>query len=254
MHINPTKLNSTRELIVPGDYKATIHFATCHFLQLANSSIENYGKFVVALSGGSTPNAIYSSLEKLGSKTDWSRVHLFWGDERPVPPDHPDSNYRAAMNSGLENLPIPDQQIHRMIAEKNIEKEAENYEALIRQESTGNASFDLVMLGVGEDGHIASLFPNTAGLYESNRWVIANEVPQKNTLRMTITYPCIRAAKAVVIYALGKSKQSIISEVLRSPSTLKWPASQVGTNSHPVLWIVDKDGILEYSKSRNYSK
>lgn len=254
MQVNPTKLSSTRELIVPGDTQSTIHFAVCHFLKLANSSIQKYGKFVVALSGGSTPNAIYSSLEKLGSKTDWSRVHLFWGDERPVPPDHPDSNYRAAMNSGLKNLPIPDKQIHRMIAEKNIEKEAENYEALIRQESTGNTSFDLVMLGVGEDGHIASLFPNTEGLDESSRWVIANEVPQKNTFRMTITYPCIRAAKAVVIYALGKSKQSIISQILRSPSTSKWPASQVGTNSHPVLWIVDKDGIVEYSKNRNYSK
>lgn len=254
MHINPTKLNATRELIVPGDTLATIRFAARHFLQLASNSIENYGKFVVALSGGSTPNAIYSSLEKLGSTIDWSRVHLFWGDERSVPPDHPDNNYRAAMNSGLQNLPIPDKQIHRMIAEKNIEREAENYEAAIRRESTGKASFDLVMLGIGEDGHIASLFPNTAGLHESSRWVIANQVPQKNTIRMTITYPCIRAAKAVVIYALGKSKQTIISEVLHSPPTSKWPASQVGTNSHPVLWIVDKDGVADYSKHRNYSQ
>ena len=251
MHVEPTKVSSTRELIVPGDTRATLHFAACHFLQLANSSIENYGKFVVALSGGSTPNAIYSSLEKLGSKTDWSRVHLFWGDERAVPPDHPDSNYRAAMNSGLQNLPIPDKQIHRMIAEKNIEKEAENYEALIRRESTGNASFDLVMLGVGEDGHIASLFPNTAGLHETNRWGIAHEVRQKDTIRMTITYPCIRAAKAVVIYAMGKAKQSIISNVLHSTPTSKWPASEIGTDTHPVLWIVDNDAIAAYYKSQD---
>lgn len=250
MRIKVTKLSATRELIVPGDYEATLHFAACHFLEMVNNSIENCGKFVVALSGGSTPNAIYSSLEKLGSKTDWSKVHLFWGDERPVPPDHPDSNYSAAMNAGLKNLPIPDIQIHRMIAEKNIEKEATNYEAAIRRECRGNASFDLVMLGVGEDGHIASLFPNTGGLQELSRWVIANEVPQKNTTRMTITYPCIRAAKAVVIYALGKSKQSIISQVLHSPSTSKWPASQVGTNSHPALWIVDTDAIAQYYETK----
>lgn len=254
MHIKPTKLNSARELIVPGDKGATIHFAACHFLQLANSCIKNYGKFVVALSGGSTPNAIYSSLQKLGSTTDWSKVHLFWGDERSVPPNHPDSNYSAAMNSGLQNLPIPTKQIHRMIAEKNIEIEAENYEALIRQEASEKVSFDLVMLGIGEDGHIASLFPNTAGLHEPKRWVIANQVPQKDTVRMTITYPCIRAARAVVIYALGKSKEAIISQVLHSPSTSKWPASQVGTSARPVLWIVDKEGIAGYCKSWNQSQ
>lgn len=246
MEISPRKITSARNLIVPGDRLATLHFAVHHFLEFAKDSIERYGKFVVALSGGSTPNAIYASLEKMGRKIDWSKVHLFWGDERSVPPNHPDSNYRAAMQAGLKNLPIPKRQIHRMVAEKDIEIEAEKYEVAIKREAIGHTSFDLVMLGVGEDGHVASLFPDTEGLYEMNRWVIANYVPQKKVTRMTITYPCIQAARSVVIYAMGRSKQPILSKVLHSPPNLKWPVSQIGTDSHPVLWIVDKEAIATY--------
>ncbi|MGL4348554.1 MAG: 6-phosphogluconolactonase [Chlamydiales bacterium] len=246
MEISPRKITSARNLIVPGDRLTTLHFAVHHFLEFAKDSIERYGKFVVALSGGSTPNAIYASLEKLGRKIDWSKVHLFWGDERSVPPDHPDSNYRAAMQAGLKNLPIPKRQIHRMVAEKDIEIEAEKYEVAIKREAMGSTSFDLVMLGIGEDGHIASLFPDTEGLHEMNRWVIANYVPQKRVTRMTITYPCIQAARSVVIYAMGKSKQPILSKVLHSAPNAQWPASQIGTDSHPVLWIVDREAIATY--------
>lgn len=251
MQDNPRKIDSARELIVPGDRLATLHFAVHHFLEFANHSIEKQGKFVVALSGGSTPNAIYAALKKMGNRIDWSKVHLFWGDERSVPPNHPDSNYHTAMQAGLKNLPIPKQQIHRMVAEKDIEIEAEKYEAAIKCERIEPSSFDLVMLGVGEDGHIASLFPNTEALQEKKRWVLANEVPQLKTTRMTITYPCIQAAKAVVIYAMGKAKQSIISQILHSPPNSNWPASQIANDSHPVLWIVDREAIAKYSYEKD---
>lgn len=233
--------------MVPGDRVATLQFAVHHFLEMANHFIENQGKFVVALSGGSTPNAIYAALEKMGKTTDWSKVHLFWGDERSVPPDHADNNYRTAMEAGLKNLPIPKRQIHRMIAEKDIEIEAQKYETAIKREGIEPNSFDLVMLGVGEDGHVASLFPDTEALRETKRWVVANEVPQKKTIRMTITYPCIQAAKKVVIYAMGKTKQRIVSKILHSPPDPKWPASQIGSDSHPVLWIVDKEAMAQDS-------
>lgn len=251
MRINPRKIDSTRELIVPGDRLATLHFAVHHFLEFANHSIEKQGKFVVALSGGSTPNAMYAALERMRNTIDWSKVHLFWGDERSVPPNHPDSNYHAAMEAGLKNLPIPKRQIHRMVAEKDIEIEAEKYEAAIKRERIEPNSFDLVMLGVGEDGHVASLFPNTEALQETKRWVVANEVPQLNTTRMTITNPCIQAAKTVVIYAMGKAKQSIVSRILHSPPNPNWPASQIGNDSHPVLWIVDREGIAKYSYEKD---
>lgn len=149
-----------RDVIIPGDEKATLQFCIEHFIESANLAIDQQGYFAVALSGGSTPKNIFKGLvsEQYRNKIDWTKVLIFWSDERSVPPDDPESNYHMAMEAGFKKLPIKPDQIFRMKAEGDIEEEAKEYERLI-QEKIPSKRFDLVMLGMGEDGHTASLFP-----------------------------------------------------------------------------------------------
>jgi len=235
--------DARRDLIVPGDKNQTIDFCVDQLIRIAQEAISLRGNFFIALSGGSTPNAIYEKLSQPPFKdlVDWSKVFLFWSDERPVSPNKTESNYRNSMQAGLNLLPIPEANIFRMKAEENIEENALAYEQLIR-EKVPNLSFDLVMLGMGEDGHTASLFPETHGLHTSNRLVIANYIPQKQTWRMSLTYECIHAAKQIVIYVLGKAKAGRVKEVLTEtlqPDVL--PIQRIGTNKHKALWILDTE-------------
>ncbi len=233
-----TSWDERRDLALPGDEKTTIAFAAGHWVRLAKAAIAHSGRFAVALSGGSTPKAIFEHLAKQPNILDWSRVWLFWSDERSVGPDHPDSNYHMAMEAGLSKLPLLPQNIFRMKAEDHIEKHASEYEEIVRS-TLGKSLFDLVMLGLGEDGHTASLFPHTKALKETKRLVAANHVPEKNTWRMTFTFPCINQSQCSVIYALGKGKASIVKEVLKATLPSAWPASHVGTKERKALWILD---------------
>ena len=232
-------VDQRRHLIIPGNYEVTIAFCCDHFCKLAKNAIDTHGAFFVALSGGSTPKTIFERLttEPYAQKIDWSKVHLFWGDERSVPPDHEESNYRMAMKAGLEKMPIPKEQIHRMHAEKEIEKNALEYEKTILQ-VLGKHPFDMIMLGMGEDGHTASLFPETKALYEKEHLVVANEVPQKNTWRMTLTFDCINQAQNAVFYVLGAGKKEMLARVLSAGE--KFPSQRIGTKEHPALWIADE--------------
>lgn len=228
-----------RDLAIGETTEETLRFAAAHWIDAAKKSIHTHGRFSVALSGGSTPNAIYKLLSQSPKELDWSKVHLFWSDERAVSPTHPDSNYHAAMHSGLALLPIPPHQIFRMQAEKTpIEEAATAYEALIKTH-LGPDLFDLVMLGIGEDGHTASLFPNTAALAIEDRLACANWVPQKKSWRLTLTYPCIRQSRAIALYALGASKEAIVPEVLLAPYDSPFPASRIGEPGKKALWILD---------------
>lgn len=211
-----------------------IAFAAIHWLAVAEAAIQEKGRFCVALSGGSTPKAIYARLSTFPKAIDWTRVHLYWSDERPVPPEHPDSNYHMAMTSGLFTLPIPPTQIHRMKAESHIEENAREYQSLLQ--SLGPGLFDLVMLGVGEDGHTASLFPNTTAVRQHEPLVVANPIPDKKTTRMTLTFRAINQSAFATVYALGPAKHAIVKKVL---TTSTYPASLIGTPEHPALWILD---------------
>jgi 6-phosphogluconolactonase len=235
--IKPVWSDHRRELVVPGDTEKTLTFCVSHFLMLARQAIEDHGAFYVALSGGSTPKAIYQRLRNEATSIDWSSVHLFWSDERCVPPSDPESNYFMAMEAGLKTLPIPSSQIHRMKAESNVQAHAQEYETLIKT-TLGDHPFDLIMLGMGEDGHTASLFPNTAGLQEKKHLVVANNVPQKSCWRMTMTLPCINRARHTTFYILGASKQPMLKQVLSSDSPTL-PASLIGTPNHKALFIAD---------------
>ena len=228
-----------RDLIIESNEEKALQFCADQFVEICKESIAAHNSFFVALSGGSTPKALFKLLTKppYSTKIDWSKVHLFWGDERSVPPNNLESNFHMAMEAGFSAMPIPPSQIHRMVAEQDIEKNALDYELLIEKHLQGKG-FDLIMLGMGEDGHTASLFPNTAALTVQGRLVVANHVPQKNTYRMTFTYECINAARHISIYVLGENKKEILKEALTSTTNI-YPIEKIGTKTHKATWIVD---------------
>lgn len=236
-------LDERRDIIIPGNSENTIHFCVQQFLEVGREALAERGLYTVALSGGQTPNAIFKELSNPAYHTqlDWKKVLFFWSDERSVPPTNPESNYATAMKEGLSQLPLPQENIFRMRAENDIEENALAYEELIR-EKVPSVSFDLLMLGMGEDGHTASLFPRTHGLHTKDRLVIANYIPQKHTWRMSLTYECIHAAKVISIYAMGKKKSEMVAQALAGPydpDTI--PIQRVGTPHHKALWILDNE-------------
>lgn len=236
------QFDSRRLIALPGDDKAMIKFAAEHWLNIGNQSILDHGFFAVALSGGSTPKKIYQLLASPDQKSaiDWSKVFLFWSDERSVPPSNEDSNYHMALTEGgLSKLPIPSEHIFRMCAEVAIEENARIYELLIK-EKLGGHPFDLVMLGMGEDGHTASLFPHTKALHVKNAWVAPNYIPQKKAWRMTLTFPGINSARHICVYVMGAPKAEILTKIFTFPFDFeKFPAQNVGTEEHRAMWILD---------------
>lgn len=239
-----SQFDERRMIVVPGNDSETIEFAVEHWITQAAESIADHGFFAVALSGGSTPKKIYQLLSQphKSSRVEWKKVLLFWSDERAVPPDHPESNYRMAMEeAGFNQLPIPKENIFRMKAEKEIEAHAKAYEETIKTK-LGGRPFDLIMLGMGEDGHTASLFPHTDALHMVNCLVAPNHVPQKNTWRMTFTFECINRSPHVVLYALGASKAAIVARVLTSPyHPDELPSQRIGTSEHKALYLLDNE-------------
>lgn len=245
-----------RDIVIPGDAEQTILFCAEQFLQIGREAIEKNGIFTVAFSGGSTPNAIFKEISKpaYAQSLDWSKVLCFWSDERSVPPNHEESNYFNAMKAGLSALPLLSENIFRMPAESDIEENALAYDHLIRQK-VPSLQFDLIMLGMGEDGHTASLFPRTHGLHTKDRLVIANYIPQKHTWRMSMTYECIHMAKVICIYVLGANKASSVATVLLSPyDPDNLPIQKIGTLSHKALWILDSAASEQLVRSVDKSE
>lgn len=236
----PRLLNNRWEIVSLSDKERAVEFAVHHFIESANDAIQHRGQFAVALSGGSTPAAIFKALATPDNreKVDWSKVFLFWSDERSVPPDHTDSNYKMAMDSGLAALPLNPDQIFRMQAESDIEVHAAAYERLIKEKTDGR--FDLTMLGMGDDGHTASLFPGSEALNEEKKLVTANYVAKFDTQRMTCTYPCINASRRIAIYVMGARKEHVLREVLLGDENPDlYPVQKIGTAETPALWITD---------------
>jgi 6-phosphogluconolactonase len=232
-----------RNIIVAGNSEETLQFCVEQFIDIGQNAIKDHNFFAVALSGGTTPNAIYRKLSEAPyrDKLDWTKVLCFWSDERAVYPDSSESNYHNAMEAGLGKLPLLEDHIFRMVAEKDIEENAAAYDALIRL-VLPSLSFDLMMLGIGEDGHTASLFPKTHALHTNGKLAVANYIPEKKMWRMTLTFECINNAKQINIYALGKNKAEIVYQCLRGPfDPDTFPVQKVGTPTHKALWILDKD-------------
>lgn len=196
--------------------------------------------FSLVLSGGSTPRALYELLTET-DEIDWLKVHIFWGDERCVPPDHADSNYRMAREALLDHVPLPHANIHRIRAEQDPEQAAESYEDELRHYLGPDGRFDLVLLGMGDDGHTASLFPETAALDETERLVLANNVPQLETWRITLTAPLINRARNVAFLVAGENKAAPLREVLHGPrQPHRYPAQMIAPENGRLVWFVDQ--------------
>ena len=172
----------------------------------------------------------------------WSDLHLFFGDERHVPPDHPDSNFLMAHEALLSKASIPDGNIHRVKAELDPRLAAFNYEDELRGFFASEwPRFDLVLLGMGEDGHTASLFPGTAGLNEEQRWFIANYVPNLGEWRLTLTKNAINAARKIVVLVSGQSKAEMVFEVLsKNASQEQKPIQMISPVDGEMLWLIDR--------------
>ena len=200
------------------------------------------GRFTIALSGGSTPRRLYRLLASspITDAMAWDRWHIFWGDERCVPPDHHDSNYRMARETLLDHIPVPENQVHRMRGESLPHEAAEEYEGLVRDVfQTPAPSFDLILLGIGEDGHTASLFPGTTALQEQDRLIVDNWAPDLEAHRITFTLPLINAAKTIAFLDTDESKAEVLRSVLEpQPGEDQPPAASVRSSSGNVHWFL----------------
>lgn len=209
----------------------------------AAAAIAARGRWLVALAGGSTPTPIYRRLivSDYAQSINWSRVHVFFGDERCVPPDDADSNYRSAREALLEHVPLLPQHVHRMHGEDEPEQAARAYEHVLKQASPhAPPVLDLICLGMGEDGHTASLFPGADALHEHHRTVLAQYGGAARGWRITLTLPVINAARRVVFLVQGAGKADTLRRVLQGPLQPDvLPAQAVRPTSGALCWLVD---------------
>lgn len=231
-----------------GDAEQLSRAAADECIQLARTAIDRYGRCTLVLSGGSTPRRLYELLAAPPQRDqiDWTRVELFWGDERTVPPDHKDSNFRMVNEALLQPLSIPAARIHRMPAERaDRDRAAADYReeiARVFDLPAGGAppTFDLVLLGLGPDGHTASLFPHTAALKEARRWVVPNHVPQLGTDRLTMTPVILNRATCIMFLVAGADKAAALAEVLEGPTdTERLPAQLIRPETGRLVWLID---------------
>jgi len=230
-------------LLVHDTPQELAHAAAHDFATKVGAAIDERGRFAVALAGGSTPKATYEILARdYANRLDWSRVHVFFGDERTVPPEHEDSNYRMANETLLSRVPVGS--VHRMRSELPPAEAAAAYEEELREffgTSDEPPSLDLILLGIGEDGHTASLFPETSALEVHDRWVVANPVLKLETTRLTLTVPVINAARAVNFLVAGEGKAEALNEILAGGADPRgYPAKFVRPESGKLTWMVDQ--------------
>jgi 6-phosphogluconolactonase len=224
--------------------------AADEFVRSGADAIRRRGRFDIALAGGSTPRSVYSLLASThAGSLSWDKVHLFFGDERSVGPDDPQSNYRMVRETLLSN-PVMQPVLHRIEAERPAEEAADRYEGELRNHfgvpPPAQPQFDLVLLGMGTDGHTASLFPATAALDEKRRAVVANMVPQLQTKRITLTFPAINQARRVIFLTAGADKATVLAEVLSGMSDGEAYPSQLVRPAGELHWMVDIAAAKEW--------
>jgi 6-phosphogluconolactonase len=234
-----------RRVEVEESADALYHAVAEQFVRLTTDALNARGHCAVALSGGSSPKGVYQLLAAptFRARIRWSDIHFFWGDERHVPPDHPDSNYRMAVEAMLSKVPVPPANVHRMRGElPDAGHAALAYEEKVSECVDGEPipRFDVIHLGLGTDGHIASLFPGSAALEERQRLCVANWVEKLQTWRITLTLPVLNAAHAVVFIATGPEKASIVQQVMRDPIPQAFPAQLIRPVDGELWWMLDR--------------
>ena len=242
-------MSSSSEFIIVEDLKALSRVAADLFVEQVGAVLKTRPFFTVALSGGSTPENLYRLLKSdsgINSAIDWEKIHFFWGDERRVPPDHIESNFRKANQALLAGLPLAHENVHRILSEnsdaqsaaRSYEREIVNFFQLQQGEYP---HFDLVWLGMGADGHIASLFPQSAALTEENRLVTANWVAEFQSYRITMTLPVLNHARCIIVLVSGTAKADTLQKVLESNhQTPQFPAQMVRPRNGKLYWIIDR--------------
>ena len=236
---------------------ALAHAAAQHFTDRVKQSVEKRGRVRIAISGGSTPKATFALLadenQPYSKEIPWDKVELFWVDERTVGPDDPDSNYRMTKEALLSKVPLNPEHVHRIEGEIDPEEASAKYESVIRREFRLEGAeaprFDVVWLGMGDDGHTASLFPNTEGIRELGRIVYANHVAQKDTWRITLTWPVINEALDVVFLIAGADKAEPLERVFYGeydPETT--PTQLIQPKNGSLLFLLDKEAAAKLPK------
>ena len=222
------------------------------FCETGARAIQEHGRFVVALSGGSTPRGMHQELvQNFASRLPWDKVFFFSVDERHVPPDSPESNYRMANEALFSKLPVPAEHIFRIQSELHDAGEAaQNYERTLRnffRPATGEfPRFDFILLGIGSDGHTASLFPGTTALEERENWVVANWVEKLSAFRITLTYPVLNRAASVMFLISGDEKAEIVAKALQIPGA-NLPCQRVRPVDGELLWFLDAAAAAKLS-------
>jgi 6-phosphogluconolactonase len=246
-----------RQILGFADADALARFAAEEFVRRARAAIWERGVFRVALAGGSTPRRMHELLAAppFVREVEWTSVQIFFGDERAVEPDHKDSNFNAACVALLNSVPLHSSQIHRMAGERgDLDAAARSYESQLSKSfavrpGDGFPQFDLIILGMGKDGHTASLFPHTSALRARDRWVVRNEVPQLGTDRLTLTYPVLNAAACVMFLVSGHDKAEPLERVLEGPRNPdEFPAQGVVPGGGELLWLVDEAAAASLSR------
>ena len=235
-----------REVECFSDRGALVHIEAERVAAQAFDSIARRGCFLLSLAGGSTPRPLYELLAtpQFATRIEWPRVHVFWGDERCVPPDRPESNYRMAREALLDRVPLPPANVHRIRGEDEPSEAAAAYEALLgaffgSREISPKVSFDLVLLGMGADGHTASLFPGSTAARETRRWVVASPGPQPDSWRVSLTPVLLNAADDVTFLVCGANKAERLKDVLENRLPDPLPAQLIRPTHGTLHWMID---------------
>ena len=232
---------SDREIKVVPDLGALATEAAGRIVAVATRAVEDRGTFSIALSGGNTPRPVDELLarEPYRSQIDWGRIQVFFGDERCVPPDSEQSNYRMAREALLSKVPIPQENIHRIRGEIDPHEAAIQYGQLLK-DRFADCGLDLVLLGMGPDGHTASLFPGTQALHEATHRCVANYVEKLKSWRVTMTAPFINRARAVLFLVSGADKAQALAQVLQGPRDAdRLPAQLIRPTGGALTWLLD---------------
>ena len=243
---------TNRQVLICHNAEELSQQAAERFILLAQEAITRSGRFIVALAGGSTPRALYSLLPMPGynERIPWAQIHLYWGDERCVPPHHPDSNFLMVQKTLLAHITIPQENCHRIAGELEPRVAAADYAEQLKQMfglSAGDLPcFDLILLGLGADGHTASLFPGSEALEDRQNLVVATFVEKLQAHRVTLTLPVINHAAEILFLVAGKDKAAVVKQISSErPDSAELPAARVEPLSGRLTWLINKEAASE---------
>lgn len=246
-----SSLMEKKNVFVFDNYEALVNATAELFVKLAEQSIQDRGKFVISLSGGNTPKGLYARLaeKEVADRIDWSKVHVFFGDERTVACTSAESNQQMITESLLSKVPLSRENVFALSdPDMDAKATAIDYERsmheFFRLDSGEFPQFDFMLLGLGEDGHTASLFPGSPALQENERWFVDNKVEKLNTTRLTTTYPVINHSRNIIFLAAGKAKAFVLKDVLTGPEG-KYPSQNVKAEQGKIYWYVDREMASE---------